>query len=97
MPQSWTVIFLLPSARRPFWRNSIVNVSLFGVPNFVCVYQLFRVVIFPLEKLTFWCVHDFLISYKFHICCISNGNTHILERPRIVRFQMGFTFVARPC
>ena len=97
MPQSWTAPFLSPSARRPFWRNSIVNISPFGVPNFVCVYQLFRVVVFPKEKSTFVGAPEFVNFRKFHICCISQGNTHSLERQRIVRFHIGFTFVARPC
>ena len=47
-------------------------IVIFGVPNFVCVYQLFRIVIFPKGKLTFVGPPDFLISYKFHICCISH-------------------------
>ena len=69
----------------------------FGVPNFVCVYQLFRVVVFPKEKSTFVGPPEFVNFRKFQICCTSQGNTHSLERQRIVRFHIGFTFVARPC
>ena len=85
-----------PSARRPFWRNSIVNISPFGVPNFVCVYQLFRVVVFPKEKSTFVGPPEFVKFLKFHICCTSQGNTHSLERQRIVRFHIDLTFATSP-
>ena len=67
MHQGWSLPFLSPSARRPFWQNSTVNIRIFGVPNFVCVYLLFRIVVFPTEKLTFWSVPAFWISNKFHI------------------------------
>ena len=97
MPQSWSGLFWSPSAHRPFWRNSIVKIKLCGLPNLVRFYLLFGIVVFPDEMLTFLHDHEFLSSYKSHIYCISNGNTHILERPWIVCFHRGFTFVARPC
>ena len=33
-----------------------------------------------------------MISHLFHICCISNGQVHFLERRWIRHFRANFTF-----
>ena len=84
-PSSFLAKFV--SNYKPFW----------SAPFCLCVCLLFRIVVFPLEKLTFWGAHERPISHKFHICCFLLRNTYILARSRIACFHIGFTFVARPC
>ena len=95
--QSWSALFLTLRVHRPFWRKYSVIISLFGVPPFVCVCLLFRIDVFPIEKITFWGPHGRPICYKIHICCFLLRNTYILARSRIACFHIDFTFATRPC
>ena len=96
-PSKLECLFFVVARPSSFQRKSSVIISLLGVPPFVCVCLLFRIDVFPIDKLTFWAAHGRPISYNFHFCCFLLGNTYILARPRIACFHIDFTFVARPC
>ena len=97
MPRSWSLPFLSPGARRPFWRNFLNN----SKPFLVCLILPLSVYVsksysylgrsshFPALMTSLFLTNIIVFNMSF-------GNTHIFGRPWIGRFCLNFMFVTCP-
>ena len=80
--QTWSSIFLVLGAHMHcLSKQTIVIISYFGVPDFLCVYLLFIFSIFHTEILTFCCARDVFFGWRLGGKTERSGVPHRESKP----------------